>query len=138
MELTPAPDDDAVRRGYARWLRRGTWLGVAVLVAGFAAYLFGATPHVPIEQLPALWDRPAAAYLEQTGLRPGWHWASLIHRSDMLVLAGIALLASCSIASLIAAIGAFQRGGERVFVVICILQIAVLVLAASGLLTVGP
>ncbi|MDQ3025024.1 MAG: DUF1634 domain-containing protein [Pseudomonadota bacterium] len=138
MELNPAPDDDAVRRGYARWLRRGTWLGVVVLVAGFAAYLFGATPHVPIEQLPALWDRPAATYLEQTGLRPGWHWASLVHRSDMLVLAGVALLASCSIASLVAAIGSFHHGGERVFVAICILQIAVLVLAASGLLTVGP
>ena len=137
MELSRSPDDDAVRRGYARWMRRGTWLAGVVLVAGFAAYITGAAPHVPIEHLPALWDRPAATYLEQTGLRPGWHWASLVHRSDMLVLAGVALLASCSIPSLVAAIGPFHRGGERVFVVICILQIAVLVLAASGLLTVG-
>lgn len=137
MELNRGLDDDAARRGYARWLRRGTWLGVVVLVAGFAAYILGATPQVPIEHLPALWDRPAATYLEQTGLRPGWHWASLVHRSDMLALAGLALLASCSIASLVAAIGPFHRGGERVFVVICILQIAVLVLAASGLLTLG-
>ena len=137
MELNRAPDDEAVRRGYARWMRRGTWLGVVVLVAGFAAYIFGAAPHVPIERLPALWDRPAATYLEEAGLRAGWYWASLVHRSDMLVLAGIALLASCSIASLIAAIGSFHRGGERVFVAICFLQIAVLVLAASGLLTVG-
>ena len=137
MELKRAPDDDAVRRGYARWMRWGTWLGVGVLVAGFAAYIFGLASHVPIERLPALWGQPAATYLELTGLRPGWHWASLVHRSDMLVLAGIALLASCSIASLIAAIGSFHRGGERVLVAICIVQIAVLVLAASGLLTVG-
>jgi hypothetical protein len=136
MELNPA-HDDSVQRAYARWLRWGTWVGVAVLLVGFAAYVFGVVPHVPLERLPALWDQPASAYLDQTGLRPGWHWAALVHRSDMLVVAGIALLASCSIASLAAAIRHFARGGELAFIAICLLQIAVLVLAASGVLVGG-
>ena len=134
MELNA--DSDPVQRAYARWLRWGTRVGVAVLVGGFAAYLLGVVPHVPIEHLPALWERPASEYLGSTGLRPGWHWASLVHRSDMLVVAGIAILATCSIASLVAAIRAFHAQRERAFVAICVVQIVVLVLAASGLLVV--
>ena len=137
MELKPPPAADPVQRGYARWLRWGTWVGVGVLVGGFAAYLLGLAPHVPMEQLPSLWERPASEYLERASLRPGWQWATLIHRSDMLVVAGIALLASCSIASLAAAIRAFRASGERAFAVICVVQILVLVLAASGVLSVG-
>ena len=135
MELRPHHDD--APRAYARWLRRGTFAGVAVLVVGFAAYVLGVVPHTPLEHLPALWEQPASQYLERANLRPGWHWATLVHRSDMLVVAGIALLATCSVASLAAAIRAFRRSGERAFVAICLAQIVVLVLAASGLLAAG-
>lgn len=133
MDLKPGSDDTAPR-AYAKWLRRGTFAGVAVLVAGFAAYALGMVPHVPMEQLPALWEQPASQYLERAQLRPGWHWATLVHRSDMLVVAGIALLATCSVVSLAAVIRAFRASGERAFVVICAVQIVVLLLAASGLL----
>lgn len=132
MELKAGGDE--AQATYARWLLRGTFVGAAVLVVGFAAYALGMVPHVPIEHLPALWEQPAAQYLERAQLRPGWHWATLVHRSDMLVVAGIALLATCSVLSLAAAIRAFRARGERAFVVICVAQIAVLLLAASGLL----
>jgi uncharacterized membrane protein len=138
VELKARSDDGgAVQRHYARWLRRGAWVGVAVLSAGFAAYLLGVAPHVPMDQLAALWERPASEYLRHASLRPGWSWAALVHRTDMLVVAGVALLASCSIVSLVAAIYAFRENGERTFAIICAVQIAVLVLAASGLLSVG-
>ena len=136
MELKPGGCDE-VQRAYAKWLRRGTFVGVAVLVAGFAAYVLGMVPHVPMEHLPALWEQPASQYLERAQLRPGWHWATLVHRSDMLVVAGIALLATCSVLSLAAAIRAFRASGERAFMVICAVQILVLLLAASGLLAGG-
>ena len=119
MELKPG-GDDAAPRAYARWLRRGSYVGVAVLVAGFAAYLLGMTPH--------------ERYLEYARLRPGWDWATYVHRSDMLAVAGIALLATCSVVSLAAAIRAFRASGERALMAICAAQIAVLLLAASGLL----
>ena len=84
MELSAA---NAVQQRYATWLAWGTRAGLAVLGLGFAAYLVGIVPHVPIERLPALWERPAAEMLEQSGLRPGWGWAALVHRSDMIVVA---------------------------------------------------
>jgi hypothetical protein len=136
MELKP-PGEDFAPRAYAKWLRRGTYAGVAVLVAGFAAYLLGMAPHVPMDQLAALWEQPAGRYLEYARLRPGWDWANYLHRSDMLVVAGIALLATCSVAGLAAAIRAFRASGERAFMAICAVQIAVLILAASGLLAAG-
>jgi hypothetical protein len=127
-------DIDAVQRGYARWLRYGTWAGVVALAGGFAAYLLGMAPHVPMDQLASLWSQPAPVYLERTGLRPGWHWATLVHRSDMLVVAGIAMLATCSIASLAVAARAFAANRERVLALICVLQIVVLLVAAAGVL----
>jgi hypothetical protein len=135
VELSGADQALAAQRRYARWLVRGTRLGLVLLVLGFAAYATGlVAPHVPIERLPSLWRQAASNLLDETGVRAGWGWAELLHRSDMIALAGIALLASCSIPCLAAAMPVFKRRGETIFVAICILQIAVLVLAASGIL----
>lgn len=130
------PDELAAPTRYGHWLAWGTRLGFTLLVLSFVAYVTGLlAPHVPIERLPLLWERSASELLEQTGLRAGWGWSALLHRSDMLVLAAIALLASCSIPCLAAVIPVFRAKGERVFMAICLLQIAVLVVAASGLLS---
>lgn len=135
MELNAGDDERlAVQYRYARWLAWSSRVGLAILLLGFTAYVVGWTPHVPIEHLPSIWQRPSADYLQRTGLKPGWHWAALLHRSDMLVLAGIALLASCSLACLAAVIPEFARRGERAYVVICLLEIGVLATAASGVI----
>ena len=129
---------DAAPLRYARWLAWGTRTGLGLLVLGFIAYASGLVdPHVPIERLPELWTRPASEVLREVGLRPGWGWAELTHRSDMLILAGIGILAGCSIPCLAATIPVFQRRRETAFVLICLLEIAVLALALSGVLAVG-
>ena len=120
---------------YARLLALGTRFGLAMLLIAFLAYATGlVTPHVGIEEMPKLWSGPAPAYLHAAGLQPGWDWARLLNRADMLTLAAIAFLASCSIGCLAAAAPTFFRSGERALALICVLEIAVLVLAASGLL----
>ncbi len=126
----------AAPRRYAAWLAWGSRLGLGLLAASFALYVGGVAPHVPIEQVTALWDLAAADYLQRAQFQSGWHWASLLHRSDMLVLAAIALLASCSIACLVAVIPVFIRSRERALAWICAVQIVVLAVAASGWL--GP
>jgi hypothetical protein len=128
----------AEQEHYARWLERGSRVGFALLVVGLLVYVTEMIePHVPIGQLPALWTLPAERFLQVTGISPGWGWAALAHRSDLMNLAGIAVLAGCSILPLGAALAAFRARGERTFAVLCALQIAVLLLAASGLLTGG-
>ncbi len=120
---------------YARWLLWGTRLGLGLLVLGFIAYASGiVAAHVPIERLPELWGNSAAHLLAQTGVTEGLGWTANMHRGDMLVLAAIALLASCSVACLAAVMPIFHRRGERTFAILCLAQIAVLIFAASGVL----
>ena len=129
--------DDAPKR-YAAWLLWGTRIGLALLVIAFGAYVAGfVAPHVPIERTAAMWSTPAAAMIAGTGLRAPWEWARHLGASDMLALAAIALLASCSIPCIAAVIPVFARRRETILAAICVLQVAVLVLAASGVLAFG-
>ena len=125
-------DTRSAPRRYAAWLAWGSRLGLGLLAVSFALYVGGVAPQVPIEQLATLWGRPSAEYLQRAGLHAGWHWASLLQRSDMLVIAAIALLASCSIACLAAVIPVFVRNREVALAWICVAQVAVLAVAASG------
>lgn len=124
------------QRRYAKWLRWTTRVGVALLAITFAIYLTGLVPdYVPIARLPSLWGLPAAEVLRQTHIAPGWHgWASLILHGDMLVLGTLGALICSSILSLVAALPVFWKRGERMLVAISLAQIAVLAVAASGVL----
>lgn len=122
---------------YARVLEWGARLGLAVAVAAFALYVFGALPgHVAVEALPALWSLPLAEYLQRSATPTGWDWIRLASRGDFASLAGIAVLASVSVACLAAVIPVYARRGDRTYVALCVLAIAVLVLAASGIFVV--
>ena len=134
MELK-GPPITPEQKLYGTWLLWGTRATLTLLIAAFALYVLGLVPaHVPIEQLPQLWELPADELLRRTGVQPGWGWASLVARADMLNMAGIALVASVSIPCVAAVLPIFVKRGEPVLAWICVLQVAVLVLAASGVL----
>lgn len=123
---------------YARLLDLGTRVGLVLLVASFVLYLSGGVaPHVPLEQLPGLWHHPSARYIELTGMPTGWRWLGIVHRSDIAGLAGIAVLASCSLPALAALVPLYLRRGDRVHAALCVAVVLVIVLAASGLLAQG-
>ena len=123
---------------YALLLEWGTRAGMVVLVASFFAYLTGLLPpHVPLEQLPQLWSLPVGQYLGHTQSPTGWGWAALLDRSDALGLAGIAILAACSVLALLAVVPMYAARRDKAFVGLCIAQALVVLLAASGLLTHG-
>lgn len=125
-------------RRYAGLLEWGTRAGLALLFLSFIAYISGLlTPHVPLEQLPQLWNQPVGEYLRLTQSPQGWGWLALAAKGDFSNLVGIALLASCSIPPLLAVIPMFRRQGARAYAIICALEILVLLLAASGWLSAG-
>jgi len=140
-ENTPTPPttpQPAAQLRYALLLDWGARIGFVLLVAGFTAYLFGWwPPHVPVEQLPALWNQPLAVYLERTGTPTGWHWLALAHKTDLGNLVGIVVLAGCSLPPLLAVIALSVKQRERAFATICALEVGIIVLAASGVLTSG-
>ena len=123
---------------YARLLDLGTRLGLVLLVASFAAYVLGVpAPQVPVQRLPELWSLPVADYLRQSAMPTGWGWTALLPAADMLGLLGIVMLASVSLVCLAALVPLYAARGERAYVVIVLLEIAVLLLAGSGVLAGG-
>lgn len=123
---------------YARLLDAGTHLGLLVLVISFVVYLTGwLPPRVPVHELPALWHLPADAFVQASGTPLGWGWLAQVRHGDLAALLGIVLLAGCSIPCLLALVPTYIRGGDRTYVAICLAEVAVLALAASGVLSAG-
>jgi hypothetical protein len=145
VDLSAAPQSVALppaaerqQRRYARLLDWGTRVGLALLLLSFLAYATGALPpQVALERLPELWVHPAHHYLELTGAPTGWRWIELLHHGDVLGLSGIAVLAGCSGLCVLSLLPLYHADGDRTYLWIGVAQVAVLLLAASGLLQGG-
>lgn len=123
---------------YARLLNWCTRVGLVVLLLSFAAYVLGlAESHVAPQRLPELWIHPVGRYLELTDSPTGWGWLALVHRGDVAGLLGIAILAGSSVLCLLALVPLYWARGDRRFVAICLAEVAVVVVAASGWLAGG-
>ena len=123
---------------YALLLDWSTRLGVLALLLAFAGYVSGILPpHVPLDQLPSLWNLPVDTYLQRTATPAGWGWLALAYHGDLANLVGIGLLAASSMAPLLGLMLLYANRKDTVYAVICAVILAVLLLAASGLLTGG-
>lgn len=128
----------AEQQRYATLLNWGARSGLAVLAVSFLIYISGGLPaHVPLDQLPQVWNLPVEAYLQQTQTPTGWHWLDLIGYGDFASLIGITVLSGCSLICLLAVIPTYARRGDWAFVAICAIALLVQLLAASGTLGVG-
>lgn len=123
---------------YARWLDACTRIGFALLVGSFLLYITGVLPpHVPVHQLPLVWGLPVDRYLAATGMPSGWGWLALLARGDVLNFAGVAFLSMTTLICYLRVLPILVRRRDRVFATIVALEIAVLALAASGMLSGG-
>jgi hypothetical protein len=128
----------AEQQRYARLLDRSTKVGFAILVVSFLAYGFGAIPaHVPHDGWPKLLHLPLASYLRETGIPTGWGWLAHVHKGEFTGLGGIVILSGCSLLCLCAVVPVFLKRGDRIYAAICVAEIAVMLLAASGVLAPG-
>lgn len=123
---------------YARVLDVSVKAGLGLLILSFAAYLSGILPpHIPFDQLPKYWGLPVKEFVKATNTPTGWGWLSLIAKGDMVNLVAIAFMAGVSAICSVAVLPIFARQREKAHLVIAVLQILVLVLAASNILTAG-
>ncbi len=123
---------------YAGVLNIGMWLGLAILVVTFFIYVSG-TPscHVPIDDLPKYWSMKSKDFIHTCNAPTGWGWAAMLGKGDYLNFFGIAILAGLTILCYAVILPILIRKKDTPYVVIAILEIAVLALAASGLMKTG-
>ncbi len=123
---------------YAKLLDIGMKLGLLMLIISFTIYVLGIfTPHVPVSDLPKYWSMPVKDYLKATDIHTGWSWIHLLGKGDFLNFVGIAFLSGVTILCYIRIIPILFRKKDTVYAVLAIIEVLVLVLAASGVLKSG-
>ncbi len=123
---------------YANILNTGMWIGLLVLVVFFIIYISGILPSfIPIEELPKYWGMKVKDYIHAMHAPTGWAWTAMIGKGDYLNFVGIAALAGLTVLCYLVILPIFIRKKDTPYVVIAILEVAVLVLAASGILKTG-
>lgn len=105
------------------------------MVFSFVAYVAGwITPFVPTDQLTSLWGLSLHDYLAKSNAPTGWAWLKLAMHGDYLNLVGIVLLISSTLPALMSLIAPYAKRNDRIYLGITIAVIAVVLLAASGIL----
>jgi hypothetical protein len=131
----PTPQENIL---YADILFWGCWGGLALMAVTYILYATGLmTPHVPLETITVLWSKPVKVYLEQGHVPTGWGWVVLLGKGDFINFLGIVLLAGLTVVAFIPLIPTYLKKGEPVFAILALLEVLVLVAAASGLIPVG-
>jgi hypothetical protein len=119
---------------FARWVNAGTRLALAMLIVGYAAYVTGLVQaHLRPEALAQLWHLPLADYLAASSAPTGWSWLALAHRGDYFNFLGIGLLCSIVMLAYLRVLPLLVKTA-RAHALIALLELAVLLAAASGLL----
>jgi len=122
------------------------YAGLAMLLVTFSLYVLGiVSPAVPIQELPNYWTLSAHEYLEAVNheflhrehIVTGWGWMAVLNRGDYLNFAGIALLAAVTIVCYLGILPTLLKKRDWIYFAIALLEIIILVLAASGIVAVG-
>ena len=142
-----APGEPAFAAGgeellYARVLAWGARIGVCAVLLTLILYLSGAVqPLVPLEDMPTYWSLSIDDYQEKSGMRKkwagvkNWQWVRHADRAEFLMYVGMALLAAVTIVCYASILPVLIRKGRRAHSVMVIIELLVLVLAASGVLS---
>jgi hypothetical protein len=132
----PEPAPEALR--YARVLERGARLGLACLFLTFPLYVLGIVkPHTPPGKTLQCLTLDVHQFSRETGGYHGWGWVGMLHRGDFLNFAGIAILAGVTAVCCLAVIPPLLKRHDRLYAILALVEVLVLILAASGLCTVG-
>ncbi len=119
---------------YARLMDRLTVTAFVVLTVTFGLYLSGLVPpFVPLARLPDYWGRSVSHYLGETGVRSGWAWVAHLGCGDFLNFLPLAFLGSVITLCYAGLALRLLLARKRLLGILALVQIMILVLAASGL-----
>jgi hypothetical protein len=123
---------------YARVLEIGMYVGLACLFVTFALYVSGVmAPYVPVEDLSTHWEKSVHDYLHDAEIESGWGWVAMLRYGDFLNFIGIAILAGVTLLCYVSIVPMLLRKGDYIYAVLALLEIIVLLGAASGVISAG-
>jgi len=123
---------------YANLLFIGAWTGIVLMLITYFIYVTGIiSPHVDIAMIVQNWDKGVDEYLKITHTPHGWGWLRLLTRGDFLNFIGLTLISVLTILCYLFLVAGYQKRKDWVYFFICLFEIAVLTLAASGMLGTG-
>lgn len=126
------------QRAYASLMDICMKMGLVGMAACFLVYVSGIAPEkVHLESLPQYWSMPLHEYLRATGTPTGWGWVGLLVDADFLNILPIAFLSMITIICCLRILPMMIARMDRIYSGIIVAEIAVLALAASGVLTGG-
>lgn len=136
QKTPPKPSEEQII--YANLLLMGMVAGIIIMMITYVIYITGLLPaHVDMQSISSNWGKGIHEYLEITHSPDGWGWVGLLIKGDFLNYVGFTLLGLMTIICYLVLVRGFFRKKDWIFAVISILEIAVLSLAASGLLGSG-
>lgn len=119
--------------GVMEWLVR---ICLALLVVLFVLYVTGIVPSArPISETPELWHLSSAEFRAATGSPTGWAWIRRIGQGEYLSLAGLVIFPAATTVALCILAVLFSRRRAVIWAVMAAVQVAILVFAATGLLS---
>ncbi len=123
---------------YANLLGKGALAGLGLLIITFIVYMAGVLPNVvDFDKIQSYWKLRVAEYIHQTNSPTGWSWTGLLNNGDMLNYIGVAVLAGMTVICYLGILPIFIRKKDTTYLIIALIEVAVLLLAASGILTAG-
>ncbi|MFH1702343.1 MAG: hypothetical protein ABIB41_02775 [Nitrospirota bacterium] len=123
---------------YANILNIGMIIGLAIIVVTFIVYMSGIlSSFIPPQEIPKYWTMSSKNFIHSLGAPTGWDWLAMIGKGDYLNFIGISFLAGLTILCYLTILPILIRKKDTPFIIIAILEVAVLALAASGILKSG-
>ncbi|MHB8155858.1 MAG: DUF1634 domain-containing protein [Desulfocucumaceae bacterium] len=123
---------------YANLLLYGSWTGIAILLVTFVLYIGKIVPsYVDPSAMPQYWGMKASEFLLATHAPHGWGWLSMVGYGDFLTLIGIAFLSLLTVVGYLILLPAYLAKKDKIYSAIVIVEVLVLLLAASGILKSG-
>ena len=123
---------------YAKVLNIVMFLGLAIMMVTFIIYIFGILPaFIPPQDIPQYWGMKSSNFIHTFHAPTGWSWLALTNKGDYLNFVGIAILAGLTVLCYLVMLPILMRKKDTAYVVIAIIEVLVLVLAASGILKSG-
>lgn len=121
---------------YANLLLYGAWASIAALLITFYLYVSNTMPaFIPPSEMPLYWTMSSSEFLNEVGLRGGWEWTGMLGKGDYVNFIGIAFLAGLTIIGYLSLLlPAYIKKKDKAYTTIVIVEILVLIIAASGIL----